>query len=56
MKLIETIAEFYVLLSVHLITFFVNDQLEAQFFFHIFVYSNSLHVSSNQVPIIKRVN
>jgi len=33
MKLIETIAEFYVFLSVHFITFSVNDQLEAQFFF-----------------------
>ena len=34
----ETIAEFSVLLTVHLITIFVNDQLDAQFFFlHLFI-------------------
>jgi len=38
------------------LTIFVNNQLEAQLFFLIFVYSNSLHVSSNQVLIIRRVN
>jgi len=47
---------FYVLLTVHLITVFVNNQLEAQLFFLIFVYSNSLHVSSNPVLILRRVN
>ena len=45
----------YVLLTVHFITVFVNDQLDPQFFFLIFVYSDSLHVSSNQVLIIRRV-
>ena len=50
------LVEFYVLLAVHLITVFVNKQLDAQFFFLLFVYSNSLHVSSNQVLIIRRVN
>jgi len=48
--------EFYVFLTVYLITIFVNNKLDAQFFFLIFVYSNSLHVSSNQVLIIRRVN
>jgi len=38
------------------VSVFVNNQLDAQFSFHIFVYSNSLHVSSNQVLIIRRVN
>ena len=45
---------FNVLLTVHLITIFVN-QLDAQFFFLVFVYSNSPHVSSNPVLIIRRV-
>ena len=35
---------------------FINKQLDTQFFFLIFVYSNSLHVSGNQVLIIRRVN
>jgi len=35
----------YVLLTVYLITIFVNDQRDAQFLFLIFVYSSSLHVS-----------
>ena len=39
-----------------LILIFVNNQLDAQFFFLIFVYSSSLHVSSNQVLIIRTVN
>jgi hypothetical protein len=32
-----------------------NDQLDAQFFF-LYVYYNSLHVSSNLVLIIRRIN
>ena len=48
--------EFYVLLTVHIITILVNNQLDAQLFFLIFVYSISLHVSSNQVLIIRRVS
>ena len=52
----EIIVEFCVLLTVHLITISVNNQLDAQFFFLIFVYSISLHVSSNHVLIIRRVN
>ena len=35
--------------------FFVNNQLDAQFFF-IYVYFYSLHVSGSHVPIIKRIN
>jgi len=51
----NTVYIFYVLLIVHLISIFVNNQLDAHFFL-ICVYSNSLHVSSNQVLIIRRVN
>jgi len=47
---------FYVLLTVPLITMFLNNQLDAQFLFLVFVYSISLHVSSKQVLIIRRVN
>jgi len=35
--------------------FFVNNQLDAQFFF-IYVYFYSLHVSASHVPIIRRIN
>jgi len=44
---------FYVLLTVQLITILVNNQLDAQFFFLKFVYSNSLYVSSNHVLITR---
>jgi len=44
------------MLNVHLITVFVNNQLDAQFCFLMLVYPNSLHVSSNQVLIIRRAN
>jgi hypothetical protein len=47
--------EFYVLFAVHLGIIRVNDQLDAQFFF-IYVYFNSLHVSSNLVLIVWRIN
>ena len=47
---------FNVLLTLRLITISVNNQLDAQFFFLVFLYSSSLHVSSNQVLIIRRVN
>ena len=46
----------YVLLTVHLITIFVNDQPDAQFFFVYLFTPISVHVSSNQVLIIRRVN
>ena len=39
----------------HLTKNIINNQLDAKFFFYI-VYSNSLHVSSNQVLIIRRVS
>jgi len=48
-------ALFYVLLTVHLGTIFVNNQLDAQFFF-MYVYFYSLHVSCSHVPIIRRIN
>ena len=47
--------EFYVLLTVHLGIIFVNNQLDAQFFF-VYVYFYSLHVSASHVPIIERIN
>jgi hypothetical protein len=47
--------EFYVLLMVHLGIIFVNNQLDAQFFF-MYVYFYYLHVSGSHVPIIKRIN
>jgi len=34
---------------------FVNNQLDAQFFF-MFVYFHYLHVSDSHVPIIRRIN
>jgi len=34
---------------------FVNNQLDAQFFF-MYVYYYSLHVSGSHVPIIRRIN
>jgi hypothetical protein len=46
---------YYVLLTVHLGIIFVNNQLDAQFFF-MSVYFYSLHVSGNHVPIIRRIN
>jgi hypothetical protein len=49
------IFEFYVLLTVHLGIIFVNNQLDAQFFF-MYVYFCSLHVSGSHVPIIRRIN
>jgi hypothetical protein len=47
--------EFYILLIVHLGTIFVNNQLDAYFFFT-YVYFYSLHVSGSHVPIIRRIN
>jgi len=47
--------EFYVLLTVHLGSVLVNNQLDAQFFLE-YIYSKSLHVSSTPVLIIRRIN
>ena len=47
--------DFYVLLTVHLSIIFVNNLLDAQFFF-MYVYFYSLHVLGRHVPIIRRVN
>ena len=47
--------EFYVLLTVHLDIIFVNNQLDAQFFF-MYIYFYSLQVSGSHVPIIRRIN
>jgi len=46
---------FYVLLTVHLGTVFVNKQPDAQLFF-MYVYFYFLHVSGSHVPIIRRIN
>jgi len=50
-----TCLAFYVLLTVHLGIIFVNNQLDAQFFF-MYVYLYSLYVSGSHVPIIRRIN
>jgi hypothetical protein len=47
--------EYYILWTVHLGIILVNDKLDAQFFF-LYVYFNFLHVSSNLVLIIRRIN
>ena len=52
----KNLFSFYILVTVHLITTFVNNQHDAQFSFLTFVYSNSLDVSNNQVIIIRRIN
>jgi len=41
---------------VHLGIILVSNQLAVQFFFSLYVYFNSLHVLSNPVLIIRRVN
>ena len=46
---------FCVLLTVRLAIIFVNNQIDAQFFF-MYVYFYSLHVSGSHVPIIGRIN
>jgi len=47
--------QFYVLLTVHLGIILVNNQFDAQFSF-LYVYFNSLHVTSNPVFIIRTIN
>jgi len=44
------------LLTVLLGSFLVNNQIDAQFCFRIYIYSNSVHVSSTPVLIIRRNN
>ena len=39
----------------HLGIIFVNNQLDAQFFF-VYIYFSSLHVSNTRVPIIRRIH
>jgi len=45
--------EFYVPLTVHLGMIFVNNQLDAQFFMYVYIYS--LHILGSHVPIIRRI-
>ena len=45
----------YVLLTVHLGIILVNKQFDSRFF-SVYVYFDTLHVSSNHVLIIKRMN
>ena len=52
----NTRCEFYVLLTVQLGSVLVNNQHDAQFFFFVYVYSSSLHVSSTPVLIIRTIN
>jgi len=47
---------FYVLLTVHLGIILVNNQLDALFTLFKYVYFTSVHVSSNPVFIIRRIN
>jgi len=47
--------EFYVLLIVHLVIIFVNNQFDAQFLF-MYVYFYSLHFPGSHVPIIRGIN
>jgi len=50
-----TSTEFYVLLTVHLGSSLVNNQLNAQYFF-VYIYSNFLHVSNTPLLIIRRIS
>jgi hypothetical protein len=45
--------KFYILLTVHLSSVLVNNQIDAQFFF-LYIYSNSLHVSSTPVLFLQK--
>ena len=45
----------FLLLNAHLGIILVNNQLDAQFF-SVYVYFDILHVSSNHVLIIRRIN
>ena len=55
-RLIQHPSFCYALLTVqHLGIIFVNNQLDAHFFF-MYVYFCSLHVSGSHVPIIRRIN
>jgi len=45
--------EFYVLLTVHPGMILVNNQLDAQFFIYIYLYS--IHVSGSHMLIIRRI-
>ena len=47
--------KFYILLTVHLGIILVNNQLDAHFF-SVYVYFDTLHISSNHVFIIMRIN
>jgi len=46
--------KFYVLLTVHPGMILVNNQLDAQFFIYVYLYS--LHVSGSYVSIIRRIH
>ena len=47
--------EFYISLTVHLCIILVNNQLDILFSMYLFIYFTSLHVSSNTVLIIRRI-
>jgi len=52
---LSPVSEFYVLLTVHLGIILVNNQLDAHFF-SVYVYFDTLYVSSNHVLIIGRTD
>jgi len=54
-SLLVEFMEFYVWLAMYLGIIFVNNQIDAQFFF-VYVYFYSLHVSDSYVSIIKIIN
>ena len=52
----KSLEMFYILVTVHLGTILINNQRDPQFLLYIIIYFDSLHVSSNLVLIIRRVN
>jgi hypothetical protein len=52
---IEIYVTSYVLLTVHLGVIFVNNQLDAHFFF-VYIYFYSLHVLGSHVPITRKIH
>ena len=55
-KFTQSLIEFYVLLTVHLITVFVNNQADAQFFFLCLFIPILYMFRANQLLIIRGVN
>jgi len=54
-EMVKTLQTSYISLTVHLGIILVNNQLDALFSVYLFIYFPSLHVSSNPVLIIRRI-